>query len=137
MKFRIPRSAPILAAALGLALTACQSTSVEAPGGGRLRLISPANQTLHIDEPNEISVLVHRDGVPEALRVFFSGLPRGVRVVEERLEIAAGSNLADFTLLAEPGAELVEDHAVRIEVDGDDGLNVAESFEITVRPAKR
>jgi len=121
-----------LAAFLALAL-GCQQTSVEGPGGKKLTVVKPADQTLRRGETNQITLTINRDNFRDPVDVKFENLPKGVQVQDKDKKIATGDNTATFTLVADASADLVENHEVKVSATGPDGMKVTETFRLSVK----
>lgn len=122
------------AAAIVLLMVAlgCEQTTVEGTGGRKLTLLQPFQQTMRRGETNEITITVGRTNFVAPIEVKFSDLPRGVEVVENE-KIPADQDVGIYTLHAEPDADLVTHHVVKVTVEGPEGMTATETFEITVR----
>lgn len=130
----MPRLLKILPAILVVAVVAaCATSKVDGPGGTSLTLVRPSNQALEPGETNEISIAVVRSNFRGAVPISFSGLPRGVRVVETDLYIAADDSIRTFTLYADPGAAPAVDQVVHVRAEGPDGIATTETFLVTVQ----
>ena len=125
------RTSVVATALLSLIATACsKQTEAAGPGGLRLGLTDPADQTITQGESNEISISVDRQGFAEPVQITFSNLPRGVRVDEGT--IPAGDNNRDFVLIAAPDAQVVEKQLVTVTAKGG-GAAPTQTFELTVK----
>lgn len=116
------------------ALVGCESRTVEGPGGKKLTLSQPANQTLRQGGTNDVLITINRDNFRDAVTVRFENLPEGVQLLDRDKKIAAGDSRATFTLKADDTAPPVENHEVKVTVEGPDDMKVTEPFKITVKP---
>jgi len=111
----------------------CKQTSVEGPSGKKLTLTKPADQTLKRGEPNQVKVSINRDNFRDAVTVSFEDLPQGVQVQDKDKKIAPEETSAVFTFQADPKADLVANHNVKVTATGPDGMKVTEMFKLTVK----
>lgn len=122
------------ACALALIVVAgCKQTSVEGPGGKKLTLMKPADQTLTKGTPNQVMITINRDNFRDEVSVSFDNLPQGVTVQDKDKKIANGDSTASFTLLADANAALVQNHEVRVTVTGPDNMKATEVFRLSVK----
>jgi hypothetical protein len=124
---------PFAALVAIFALVGCEKSTVEGPAGKKLTLSKPADQTLKRGETNAVKVSISRSNFRDPVQVKFEGLPNGVTVQDLDRKINAEESSANFTLRAEPTADLVQNQEVKITVTGPDGLSVTESFKLTVK----
>lgn len=120
-------------AASALVLTACASTTSTGGDGARLTLVEPADQTLVRGETNDLAILIRRSNHSGPLALDFDDLPDGIEVVQEDPRVDDGGSMATVTLYAEPDADLTEGHPVRVTARAENGLEVSEWFEISIR----
>lgn len=122
----------IAAIALMVAAIGCEKTTVEGTNGKKLTLLHPASQTLKRGETNQIDITVTRTNFSEAVGVVFSDLPKGTTVVESK-KIAGDKNIGTYTIHSAPDADMVNNHVVKVTVEGPDGMKATETFQITVK----
>jgi hypothetical protein len=130
MNARLPLT--FLALTLGLAV-GCRETTVQGAQGRALTLKKPADQTLRQGETEKVNVSISRSKFSDPVSVRFSDLPQGVKVIDADRRLATDESSATFNLQAAPDAALVTNHAVRVTVDGPDGLSATEIFQMTVK----
>jgi hypothetical protein len=106
--------------------------SVEGSGGRKITLLDVADQTLTRGQTNKVMITVTRDKITDPLDVTFENLPKGVSVVESSPKIAANENIVNFTLKAEPDADLVTNHEVKATI-GHGDMKVSDTFKVTVK----
>lgn len=125
----------VLVTSFGLLALAggCEKTAIEGPGGKKLTLSKPADQTIKRGETNDVKVSVSRTNFRDAVAVRFENLPAGVTVQDKDRKIAAEENSATFTLHAAPDAAIVSNQEVKVTVVGPDGMSVMESFKLNVK----
>jgi hypothetical protein len=124
----------LLAAIAALLLPlGCKHSTVQDSQGRSLTLMKPADQTVRQGETDQVAVSISRSGFSDPVSVRFSGLPSGVRVVEADKKIASDQSTANFTLQADPGADLVANHAVRVTAEGPSGVAATQDFKVTVK----
>lgn len=116
-----------------VAMPACSSSSSRDSNDRELTIVKPVDQTIRRGETNKVAIVIARDNFQGPVAVRFEGLPPGVRVVEVGKSIGSNENIANFTLQADSSADLVNDHLVKITVEGPDRLKTSESFELTVK----
>src|SRR5262245_45024849 len=116
------------------ALVGCESRTVEGPGGKKLTLSKPADQTLRQGGTNDVRISITRDNFRDAVTVRFENLPEGVQVMDRDKKIAAEDKSGTFTLKADDTAPPVENHEVKVTAEGPDGMKVTEPFKLTVKP---
>jgi hypothetical protein len=130
MKYMIANAAAL---ALLLVMVGCDKTTVEGPGGKKLTVVQPSNQTLKRGEINEIAIKVARTNTGAPLKVEFEGLPKGVTVIEDSKKISSDQNVVNYTLHAAPDADLVQNSQAKVTVSTPDGMKATETFTITVK----
>jgi hypothetical protein len=124
----------LLCLAFAGALGACKSTTVEGGRGQALTLVKPADQTIARGETNKVSVYVRREKFDAPVELKVDDLPAGLEVVEKKLRVEAGNNLAEFTLYAKPDADIVSGHAVKVTALAADGeLAATQWFHVAVK----
>src|SRR2546423_1708001 len=99
---------PFAALVAMFALVGCEKTTVEGPAGKKLTLTKPSDQTLKRGETNAVKVSISRSNFRDPVQVKFEGLPNGVTVQDMDKKINAEESSANFTLRAEPTADLVQ-----------------------------
>lgn len=109
----------------------CGKTTVQGPEGKELTLFEPADQTLERGETNEIAIQIMRSDWDGPVRVEFTGLPKGVSVIDLR-DLNPSESRIGFTLQAALDADLVSNSLVHVTAHGPDGMKATESFRITV-----
>ncbi len=125
----------LVPAFLVVAVVGCQQTSDTGPGGKKLTLTKPADQTIRQGETNQVRVAINRDNFRDAVNVRFENLPEGVKLMDNDTKIAASDNSANFTLKAEENAPVGE-HLAKVTVEGPNGMKVTDTFKITVKERK-
>ena len=120
---------------LPLAGTACDKTATEGPGGKKLTLVKPSNQTLRRGETNEIAISIGRDNFGGPVKVKFAKLPKGVEAVETR-DIPAEQTHATYTLHASNDADLVQNFEAAVTVEGPDGMATTQTFLVSINDKK-
>jgi hypothetical protein len=121
-------------AVVALTVGGCAKTTVTGPGGKKLTLTRPTDQTIRQGETDEVKIMINRDNFRDAVTVKFENLPKGVQVADADKKIGAEDSSATFTLKADDTAEAVDKHKVNVVVEGPDGMKATESFNLTVRP---
>jgi len=123
-----------LVAALFLVLmVGCQRTTVEGPGGKKLTLTKPSDQTLKRGDMHQVKVSISRTGFTDEVGVQLENLPAGVVVENKDHKIGSNESSATFNVKAEDNAGLVANQEVRVTVTGPDGMKVMEPFKITIK----
>jgi len=125
----------IIASAITVALVlcgaACDKNTTQGPGGKRLTLTQPADQTLKRGETNEIAISIGRDNFTGPVQVRFEKLPRGVEAVQSK-DIAADQTRVVYTLHAANDADLVQKHEAVVVAQGPEGMATRQTFLVTV-----
>jgi len=111
----------------------CKQTAVEGPSGKKLTLMKPADQSIKRGETNQVKVSINRDNFRDAVSIMFEDLPNGVQVQDKDKKIAPEETSATFTLVADPKADLVTNHNVKVTASATDGMKVTEVFKVTVK----
>jgi len=112
----------------------CNKQTTEAPGGEKLTLYAPSNQTLTAGgDPNPIDVSIKREKFNEPVTVKFDDLPKGVTVQETDMTIAKDKEKTTFNLKAAADAPEVTDHPVKVTVTGPKSLTAEQKFKVTVK----
>src|SRR5262245_36862300 len=127
-------SAALLAFALP-AFVGCEKATVEGPAGSgkKLTLTKPSDQTLVRGKTNEVRIAISRTGFRDPVSIRFENLPAGVTVQDMDRAIKADDTSTNFTLKAEPTADLVQNQEVRVTATATDGLSITETFRLTVK----
>jgi hypothetical protein len=115
-----------------MAMSACEKSTVGARGK-KLTLVKPADQTITRGETDNVKISIGRDAFRDAVEIKFEDLPTGVHVQDQNMKIAPEESSGTFTLRADPNAQVVKDHPVRVTVTGPEGLSTSETFKITVK----
>jgi len=133
---------------LGLAALACSAlvmtgpigcgskTATEGPGGKKLTLTKPANQTLTrgAATTNGVDIKIGRDNFTDPVTVKFD-LPKGVEVTEKDMTIPTSDKSRTFNLKATPDAP-PGDHTATVTATAPGNLTTTETFTITVKDNK-
>jgi hypothetical protein len=123
--------AGMVALALCVGFVGCGKSTVEGEGGKKLTLVNPANQSLTQGETNDVAITVARSEWDGSVAVEFENLPNGVTIANPG-DIPADDNLRNFTLQAAADADVVSDHVVKVIARGPDGMQVSETFKVSV-----
>lgn len=115
---------------LGCASTSTSSTTAER----KLTMSKPGDLSLKRGEADEVVIKVWKQNINTDVSVRFDNLPRGVQVVEKEVNSNDNQSFVSYTLSAGINAVIVEGQVVRVVARGPDGLEVTESFEMTVDP---
>lgn len=115
-----------------LVVMGCASTSTSSTGPKRITLKKPSNQNLKRGETSVVEVKIFKENLNADVSVRFDNLPRGVEVTESETNSKDNECIVIYTLTASNTATLVNSQVVRVVAEGPDGLQVTESFEVTV-----
>lgn len=123
---------PAFLALIGFALAGCEKSTTQGPQGKKLTIYKPADQTLVRGETNEIAITIARTNFDAPIRIKIDGLPKGVEISGLR-EFASSESRLNLVLHASADADLVENHVVKVTVEGPDQMAAAETFQLTVK----
>ncbi len=112
----------------------CASTSSSSTGPKKITLKKPSNQTLSRGDSGVVEVKIFKENLDVDVSVRFDNLPFGVEVTQSESNSKDNECIVNYTLTAASNANLVSAHVVRVTAEGQDGLAVTESFELTVNP---
>lgn len=124
------RCMPLLFIAAGFLVAGCKETTVEGPSGSKMSLVKPVDFTIHRGATEKESVMVTRPNVNGPVTVRFDDLPKGVTIVDDKLEIEG--NKRAFVFKAADSADLVSNHVASVTVTSPDGTSATEKFKISV-----
>ena len=118
--------------AVGLfAVTGCQKTTSEGPGGKTLSVDKPSDVTIKAGDKKDVKISIKRNGFKEPVSVTFEDLPKGVTLVDEGKKIGADETSGTFRFNADPDAKPGE-KLVKVVVKGGD-TTVPTDFKMTVK----
>jgi hypothetical protein len=118
--------------AIAVLAAGCQSTTAKGAGAVKMTLVRPVDQSLRPGEINTVSVMILRENFYSDVRISFSGLPEGVKVLEGDRRFKQDDIVVDFTLHAANDAPQARDVPVTVTATGPDGLTASEMFHVTV-----
>jgi hypothetical protein len=131
------KSKTILALAVVTALgsvAACNKTSTEAPGGKKLTIYKPADQSIKQGDTNKMDIRIDRDNFDSKVDIAVSGLPIGVRVEGgPTFSIKAGDEKVQIIFIADATATPVTDHLTTVTATTEGLSAVTEVFKLTVK----
>lgn len=111
----------------------CEKATVEGPGGKKLSVTKPSDQSVKQGDTDSVKVSISRTNFRDAVTVRFDNLPQGVEIQDKDKKIPAEETSATFTLKAAPDAKIVENHEAKVTVTGPDGMSASEPFKVTVK----
>jgi hypothetical protein len=126
--------------------TRSPSTQSRAPDGGvrtdpgtradtgakKLTLTAKEAQTVARGSTDKVQLTINRDNFNDPVTIKFSGLPKGVEVVEKDMTFKPDENMKVFTLQASGDAALGE-HNVTITAEAPGLSNNTQTFKLTVK----
>ncbi len=113
-------------------LPACGSQTVRGPDGTSLKIEEPADEQIRRGDNGRVMVWIERGNFAGEITIRVEGLPRGVTVRNEPLVISEFDNRITILLHADFDAEVVSDVPVKVTATAPNGMEVSESFDITV-----
>ncbi len=125
------RTAMLLLLALS-GLTGCGSQTVRGPEGTALKISEPADELMRRGDNGRVQVWIERTGFAGKIKVRVENLPPGVSVRNESLEISEFEDRITLLLHADFDAQLVNDWPVKVFATSENGIEVSESFDVTV-----
>ena len=120
---------------LALVLTGCNgdnSTTIQGPGGRELTLTVPDDVTILRGTSRKVDVEIDRENTREPVTVSIGNLPEGVRARQSSQTVE--TDAVTFILEADRQADLVYNQAVRVTMEGPEGMRAVQQFSLTVEP---
>jgi uncharacterized membrane protein len=100
--------------------------------GKKLTLKAPADANVNQGETATITVDITRDKFNDPVALKYTGLPDGVRIMENGLTISKDASSAKLTLKADDDAKTVDAHKVTVTATGG-GMTQEATFKVTVK----
>jgi uncharacterized membrane protein len=100
--------------------------------GKKLTLKAPADASVTQGETATITVDITRDKFNDPVSLKYSGLPDGVRIMENDMTISKDASSAKLTLKADDDAKAVDAHKVTVTASGG-GMTQEATFKVTVK----
>jgi hypothetical protein len=107
-------------------------TKVSASGAKKLTLTAKEAQTVARGSSDKVQLTINRDNFNDPVTVKFTGLPKGVEVVEKDMTFDASENMKTFTLQAGGDAAL-GDHNVTITAEAPGLSPNTQTFKLTIK----
>jgi len=113
--------------------TGCNKQTTEAPGGEKLSLYEPSNQSVTQGKIDPIDIKIGREKFNEPVTIEFKNLPAGVKVQESDMTIPKDKDKTTFNLKADDNAAPVTDQVVTVVASGPKSLKAERTFKLTVK----
>ena len=119
----------------GIALAGCsKSATVTGEADKKLTLKEPASVTLERGGMAKAEINITRHDLAGEVSISFSGLPKGVEVVDSANNIVGDQGT--YTLRASDSADLVEKSVAHVKATGAGPIAVSQPITITVKAKK-
>jgi len=98
----------------------------------KLTLTAPTSQTIKRGDTDKVTVMVNRTNFDDPVEISFSGLPKGVEVVDKDAKVASGNKSITVTLKASADAAVGE-HEVTLIAKAPGSEENRQTFKLTVK----
>lgn len=125
----------LVLALAGLVLAGCEKeATVSGKSSEKLSLKEPSAVTLERGGTAKVDVDVTRRELPGDVAISFSGLPKGVDVIDANNKLVGEHGT--YTLRASDTADLVEKSEARVTATGEGNIAVSQPLKVTVKAKK-